>query len=185
VTRKLSITMVNPRKLNPSVWNPRKISAKRLKLLRRSLVKFGFTDAVQVQKKRQAIIGGHQRVKAAILENFKKIPAVVLDISDRDAKLLNLALNAEYGTVDVPKLGFLLSELKIAGAEMELTGYDAAEIEDLTSAVPASLEELDLRPPPTVVWVLLGIPFAQFGAARDGLAALQELSAVTVQSNRD
>ena len=154
-------------------------------LLRRSIVKFGFVDPVQVRRAGDLIIGGHQRVKAAILENLKTIPIVRLDISDGEAKLLNLALNAEYGTVDVPKLSFLLRELKIAGAEMQLTGYDAAEIDELTADAAAVVEEMDLRPPPSMVWVLLGIPFVQFGKARDALAALQELSSVSVQSNRD
>ncbi|HEV1992505.1 MAG TPA: ParB N-terminal domain-containing protein [Candidatus Dormibacteraeota bacterium] len=184
-TRELRIEQADPQKLNPAAYNPRKITPHKMTLLRRSIAKFGFIDAVQVRKAGDQIIGGHQRVKAAILENLKTIPVVRLDISDGEAKLLNLALNAEYGTVDVPKLSFLLKELKIAGAEMELTGYNAAEIDELTSDTAAVFEELDLRPPPTVVWVLLGIPFEQFGKAHDALAALQELSSVSVQSNRD
>jgi hypothetical protein len=68
---------------------------------------------------------------------------------------------------------------------MELTGYDAQRIEELTSDTAAALEEIDLRPPPAIVWILLGIPFDHFGEARESLAALQELSAVSVQSNRD
>jgi len=183
--RELRIEQADPRKLNPAAYNPRKITAQKMTLLRRSIAKFGFVDAVQVRKKGDQIIGGHQRVKAAILENLKSIPIVRLDIADAEAKLLNLALNAEYGTVDVPKLAFLLKELKIAGAEMELTGYNAQEIDELTTDTAAVLEEIDLRPPPSIVWILLGIPFDEFGKAREPLAALQELSAVSVQSNRD
>jgi ParB-like chromosome segregation protein Spo0J len=181
----LKIELVDPRRLNPSAYNPRKISAHAMKLLCRSIVKFGFIDPVQVQKKGDNIIGGHQRVKAAIQSGLGSIPIVRLDLADRDAKLLNLALNAEYGAVDVPKLSFLLKELKLGGAEMELTGYDAQRIEELTSDTAAALEEIDLRPPPAIVWILLGIPFDHFGEARESLAALQELSAVSVQSNRD
>lgn len=183
--RELRIEQADPGKLNPAAYNPRKITPKKMQLLRRSIAKFGFIDPVQVRRAGDQIIGGHQRVKAAILENLKTIPIVRLDISDADAKLLNLALNAEYGTVDVPKLSFLMKELKIAGAEMELTGYEAQEIEELTADTAAVCEELDLRPPPSVVWVLLGIPFEQFGKARNALASLQELSSVSVQSNRD
>jgi ParB-like chromosome segregation protein Spo0J len=183
--RELRVEQVDPRKLNPSAYNPRKISAQKMQLLRRSIAKFGFVDPAQVQRKGDNIIGGHQRVQAAILENLKTVPIVRLDVTDGEAKLLNLALNAEYGTVDVPKLSFLLRELKIAGAEMELTGYSAAEIDEITSDARAVFEEIDLRQPPSVVWILLGIPFDQFGKAREALAALQELSAVSVQSNRD
>jgi ParB-like chromosome segregation protein Spo0J len=184
-TRELRVEQMDPRKLNPSAYNPRKISAKKMALLRRSIAKFGFVDPAQVQRKGDRIIGGHQRVAAAILENLKTVPIVRLDVDDNAAKLLNLALNAEYGTVDVPKLSFLLRELKIAGAEMELTGYEAAEIEELTADTKAVFEEIDLRPPPSMVWILLGIPFEQFGKAREAVAALQELSSVSVQSNRD
>jgi ParB-like chromosome segregation protein Spo0J len=183
--REMNIEMLDPRALNPSAYNPRKINARAMNQLRRSLVKFGFVDPVQVRLAGNAIIGGHQRVKAAILEGLKSIPVIRLDISDQQAKLLNLTLNAEYGTVDVAKLSFLLKELKLDGADLELTGYDAREIDELTADTAEVLEEVDLRPPPTMVWILLGIPFDRFGQARDALTSLQELSGITVQSNRE
>ena len=125
----LTIEMVDPRLLNPSAYNPRKIGARQMKMLRRSLVKFGFVDPVQVRRQGDSIIGGHQRVRAAILEGLKTIPVIRLELSDEEAKLLNLTLNAEFGTVDLPKLSFLLKELKLSGAELDLTGYDAVEID--------------------------------------------------------
>lgn len=181
----LKVEMVDPRSLNPSIFNPRKISAKKMALLRKSLATFGFVDPAMVRRKGDTIIGGHQRVAAAILEGIKLIPIVRLNLSAEKAKLLNLALNAEFGTVDVPKLSFLLKELKLAGAEMDLTGYDPQEISNLTAETNEVLEQLDLRPPPSIVWILCGIPFERFGKAQEPLAALQSLADVTVQSNRD
>lgn len=183
--REMKIEMLNPRDLNPSAYNPRKIDARAMQQLRRSLIKFGFVDPVQVRRAGNAIIGGHQRVKAAILEGLKSIPVVRLDISDQQAKLLNLTLNAEYGTVDVAKLSFLLKELKLDGADLELTGYDAWEIDRFTEDTAAVLQGVDLRPLPSMVRISLEIPFDRFAQARDALASLQNIPGIVMQRHRE
>ena len=177
--------MADPASLNPSAYNPRKITPQAFARLRKSFAKHGFVDPVQVRKADDSIIGGHQRVKAAIAEGLKAIPVVRLDLTEKEAKLLNLSLNASYGTVDVPKLSLLLKDLQITGADLDLTGLAPSEIAELTSAATAAIAEIDLRSPPTVSWILLGIPFDRFAEAADPLAALQAISAVSVQSNRD
>src|SRR2546423_1602268 len=118
--RELRIEQADPRKLNPAAYNPRKISARKMALLRRSIVKFGFVDPVQVRRAGDLIIGGHQRVKAAGLGNIKKVPGLRFGILDAQAKLLKLALNAANRTADVPKLSFLFQKLKTYASPLEL-----------------------------------------------------------------
>ena len=84
------------------------------------------------------IVGGHQRVKAAIELGLKEIPVVYLDITENDAKLLNVALNKISGDWDEDKLTELLAELKFFDDIDELlTGFDEDELDQLL----ADLEE--------------------------------------------
>ena len=78
------------------------------------------------------IIGGHQRYEAAKLLKYKTVPVVQLDISENDAKVLNIALNKISGEWEEDKLTSLLAELKdMDDVDELLTGFDKDEIDDL------------------------------------------------------
>lgn len=111
------VTMVDALALNAAPYNPRKISTAQMQALKNSLRTHGFIENIVVQRSGMIIIGGHQRL-TAYLEICKedsikptKVPCVVLDVSDRTAKKLNIALNKVTGEFDSKKLGQLLIDL--------------------------------------------------------------------------
>jgi ParB-like chromosome segregation protein Spo0J len=175
---------VNPRKLNPSVYNPRKISPRELANLRKSIRAFGFVQPIVARRADRAIIGGHQRHKAALLERLASVPVIFLDIDEKRAKALNLALNRIHGEWDAPKLKAVLEELG-DGELLGLTGFDPKEIRELSEETTDAIEEIDTRPFPKMVWILLGVSVDRFGEVREQLAALQEVADLDVQCNRD
>jgi len=73
--RQLSIEYIAPGKLNPAAYNPRKISPQEFQRLCRSIREFGFIEPAVVRKD-GVIIGGHQRVKAAMEVGLEKIPVL-------------------------------------------------------------------------------------------------------------
>jgi ParB-like chromosome segregation protein Spo0J len=120
--------------LNPSPYNPREITPEKLESLKLDIRKFGFVENLVVQRKsarygEYVIIGGHQRCRAmreiSIEDNtaVPHLPAVVLDLDDRSAKMLNVALNAERGKT-VPKL--LAELLEDVHHELPITPDDIA-----------------------------------------------------------
>lgn len=183
--RDLKVRQVNPRTLNAARYNPRRITPRELEKLRRSIREYGFVEPVLVRRADKTIIGGHQRVKAAILEGKKSIPAIFLDITKDRANALNLALNRIRGDWDTPKLKALLKDLADLDVDLELTGFDPGEIEQLTKEGEAAIEEMNLMPPPDVVWVLCGIPIKRWGEAQPAIAQLENISEITVQSSRN
>ena len=134
----MKIELLDPETLKSAAYNPRQISREELNKLIKSIKQFGFVDPALVRKHDNMIVGGHQRVKAAIELGLKEIPVVYLDITENDAKLLNVALNKISGDWDEDKLTELLAELKFFDDIDELlTGFDEDELDQLL----ADLEE--------------------------------------------
>ena len=134
----MKIELIDPETLKSAAYNPRQISREELNKLIKSIKQFGFVDPALVRKDDNMIVGGHQRVKAALELGLKEIPVVFLDITENDAKLLNVALNKISGDWDEDKLTELLAELKFFDDVDELlTGFDEDELDQLL----ADLEE--------------------------------------------
>lgn len=132
---------VEIRVLNPAVYNPRTITLAKFEALKGSIRRYGFLDPIIVQRSRMAIVGGHQRLKAVkeiCVEDslpYPMIPVIVLDLTDREAKKLNILLNNARGDWDMPLLGELLSEMnreeKITIDELTTLGYEDDQPEKL------------------------------------------------------
>lgn len=136
--------------LVPADYNPRKITKEEQMKLRNSIDQFGFVDPIIINLKNNKIIGGHQRyevlVNTAMLDGefLKELNLIRLgDIgwvfpdtdlsvkSEEHEKALNLALNKISGEWDTEKLSDLLEDLSIEGFNLDLTGFDDAEIEEI------------------------------------------------------
>ncbi len=135
---KVDIQKIAVEKLNPAKYNPRKDlkpGDPEYEKLKRSIETFGYVEPVIWNKKTGNIVGGHQRFKVLKQEGTKEIECVVVDISSDEEKALNVALNKVSGEWDMPKLVDILDELDKSMFDISLTGFDAAEIEDLFSKV--------------------------------------------------
>jgi len=135
-------------KLVPYARNARTHSKEQILQLRASIREFGFVNPVIVDKGYN-IIAGHGRVMAAKEEHLKEIPCVFaehLTDAQKRAYILadnRLALNAGW---DEELLALEFGELKDLGFDLELTGFDAGEIEKLFADNGAEIkdDEFDL-----------------------------------------
>jgi len=104
-------------------------------------------EPLVVRRSDRLVIGGNQRLAAVRIVGLETVPVVFIQISDVEARILNLALNRIQGTWDLPKLGELLEELTdLPDLDVDLTGFDLPEIDDLLSdlerqAAPSPREE--------------------------------------------
>ena len=129
--------------LKPAHYNPRQISREELDKLSKSIKQFGFVDPALVRKADNMIVGGHQRIKAAQELGLKEVPVIYLDISENDAKLLNVALNKISGDWEEEKLTALLAELRFMDDVDELlTGFDDDELDQLLADLEEPVEGL-------------------------------------------
>lgn len=134
----LDIQKIDVNKLNPAKYNPRKDlkpGDPEYEKLKKSINTFGYVEPVIWNKRTGNIIGGHQRLKILKEQGTTEIECVVLDMDESKEKALNVALNKVSGNWDITKLTELLDDLDKSMFDVSLTGFDAAEIEDLFSMV--------------------------------------------------
>jgi len=141
----MKIENVKADELKFAKYNPREITDKSFDDLKNSIRKFGFVEPVVVNSKNNEIIGGHMRVRAAKDMGMEEVPVKFVDLTEKEAKVLNLALNRIQGRWDADKLSKLITELEtVEGVELELSGFEDWEL-DYYNVGPTELEEdLDL-----------------------------------------
>ncbi|MDL2319384.1 site-specific DNA-methyltransferase [Eubacteriales bacterium OttesenSCG-928-A19] len=127
--QKISITQLSPAKYNPRKdLKPGDVEYERL---RRSIEEFGYVEPLVWNKRTGNIVGGHQRFKVLVAMGYDEIDCVVIDLDEMREKALNVALNKISGEFDIPMLSDLLRDLDDSGFDVSLTGFDAAEMDDL------------------------------------------------------
>lgn len=120
--------------LIPAEYNPRKDlqpGDPEYEKLKMSLDKFGYVDPIIWNKRTEKIVGGHQRAKVMMDLGMTEAEVVVVDFDLETEKALNVALNKISGDWDKDKLALLITDLQAADFDVSLTGFDAAEIDDL------------------------------------------------------
>lgn len=98
--------------------------------LRRSIEEFGYVEPIIWNERTGTVVGGHQRLKVLLEQGAEEIECVVVDLEEKDEKILNVLLNKVKGRWDIGKLTDLLQELEETG-DLELTGYEDWELQGL------------------------------------------------------
>jgi DNA modification methylase len=135
---RVDIQKIAADKLNAAKYNPRKDlkpGDPEYQKLKRSIETFGYVEPVIWNKKTGNIVGGHQRYKILKEQGTAEIECVVVDMDEAEEKALNIALNKVSGEWDIPKLADLISDLDDGIFDITLTGFEAAEIDELFSKV--------------------------------------------------
>ncbi|MCH8898036.1 MAG: ParB N-terminal domain-containing protein [Chloroflexi bacterium] len=128
-TTKMQIEHLPIEDLRHDPANPRRISDEELESLTRSIREFGLVDPIIARQEDKTVIGGHQRLLAARRLGLKQVPVVLVDLSQEQARLLNLALNRISGTWDQELLGRLLAELaEVPNVDLTLSGFSEDEL---------------------------------------------------------
>lgn len=129
----MEIRTLNAAQLNAAEYNPRRDlepDDAEYQKLRRSMEEFGYVEPIIWNERTGNVVGGHQRLKILLDMGKQEIKCVVLNIPDRDEKILNVLLNKVKGRWDILKLTDLLQELNDTG-DMEITGFEDWELQSL------------------------------------------------------
>ena len=137
--------------LKPAEYNPRKHNKEALEQLTESLNRFGLCDpliANGAENRKNVLIGGHMRLKAAKALGYKEVPVVYVNIPDeKKEKELNIRLNKNTGEFDYSLLAefdeSLLADVGFSSEELdEIFGFDGEpEMFDLNK----ELDKLDIK----------------------------------------
>lgn len=125
---------MNIDEIKPANYNPRldlQAGDKEYEKIKRSITEFGLVEPIVWNEKSGNIVGGHQRYKVLKDLGYEDISVSVVNLNDNEEKALNIALNKISGDWDNAKLKDLLEELDVGDFDIELTGFDFDELEDL------------------------------------------------------
>ncbi|QWG22196.1 ParB N-terminal domain-containing protein [Bradyrhizobium sediminis] len=132
-------TMVATRKLRPNKRNSRTHSKKQIRQLADVILRFGWTYPILADENLE-IICGHARWQAAAELRIKEVPVIILGgLRDAEKRALALAdnkiaTNAGWDrSVLAAELGELASLLPECNLELEITGFDPAEVDALAA----------------------------------------------------
>jgi len=163
IVQKIPVSEINPAKYNPR--KDLKPGDPAYEKLKRSMTEFGYVEPIIWNEETGNIVGGHQRYKILLEEGHTEVECVVVKLPADKEKALNVALNKVTGDWEVKALAELLNDLNEQDFDLTLTGFDAAEIEDLFSQVhdkdvtdddfdvDAALEEESISKPGDI-WLL-------------------------------
>lgn len=139
----MNIQIIDINKLIPATYNPRKDlkpdDAEYIKI-KNSIVKFGFVSPLVINKD-MTVIGGHQRLKVLKDIGITEVECIVVDLDKTNEKALNIALNKIQGDWDEDKLEALLQELKLEEFDMNLTGFDFDEVDEILNDINGTKED--------------------------------------------
>jgi DNA modification methylase len=148
--QKLTVVSVPIGQLKPAAYNPRQHSAKALADLKESISRFGMASpliANSAENRKNVLIGGHMRLKAAKELGFKEVPVIYLEIPDEKKEAeLNLRLNRISGDWDFEKLrNFEIGDLLEYGFEdtdLSAMWNDVLEVESDNFDTEQALKEI-------------------------------------------
>ena len=133
IIRKVPVTDINPAEYNPR--KDLKPGDPAYEKLKRSMTEFGYVEPIIWNEETGNIVGGHQRYKVLVAEGHTEVECVIVKMSPEREKALNVALNKVTGDWEFEALADLIKDLEAQDFDVTLTGFDAAEIEDLFSQV--------------------------------------------------
>lgn len=131
--------------LIPYARNAREHSEEQIQQLRASLREFGFVAPLLIDTQGN-IIAGHGRLMAAQSEGLETVPCVLVEhLTDTQRRAYILADNrlAEQASWNADLVSLELQELKDAGFDLTLTGFDES---DILLEESADVQEDDYEP---------------------------------------
>ena len=131
---------INIVELNAAQYNPRialEPGMPEWEKLKASIEQFGNVEPVVWNQRTGNVVGGHQRLAVLKSMGYESVPCSVVDLDEKEEKLLNIALNKIKGQWDYKKLEEILSgyDYEVATA----SGFSAEEI----AVILASNDGLD------------------------------------------
>jgi len=133
----MNIEKISINKLKAAAYNPRKTlkpGDTEYEKLKRSITEFGYVEPVVWNRTTGNVVGGHQRLTVLKDLGQTEVDCVIVELDEKHEKALNVALNKIQGEWDKDKLAELLTELDGSEFDVSLTGFDAAEIDELLNA---------------------------------------------------
>lgn len=129
MVKEVSVSLLKEAAYNPRVYLTK--GDRDWQKIERSIDQFGYVEPIVWNERTGNVVGGHQRLKVLKEMGYETIPVSVVNLSEKDEKQLNLALNKIKGEWDYEKLSDLLMEFQ--PEDLLCSGFTADEVSLLLS----------------------------------------------------
>ncbi len=129
MTKKIKIEYISLKKIVPYPKNPRK-NDRAVEIVAKSIKEFGFKNPIVLDKKNE-IVAGHTRLKAAMKLELKEVPVIWADdLTKEQVKAFRIMDNKsnEFAQWDEELLKGELISLQDADFRLDLTGFSFREL---------------------------------------------------------
>jgi hypothetical protein len=127
------------------------------------------------------LIDGHLRADAA---EDEEVPVVVVDVTEQEAEKLLLSMDplASLADSNAQALESLLRDVQTGDSALAKMWEGLAEENGLLEDGEVKVTEVDVKPPPRMAWVLVGIPVVRYGEIQSAMEQIASVPDVTVLS---
>ena len=132
--------------LQPHPRNPNTHSDGQIKLLAKIIQHQGWRNPVVVSKLSGFIVAGHGRLKAAELLGLDEVPIDLQDFKTEADELAHLVADnriAELSEINRVTLADIIADLDTGEINLELTGFEIPDIEELMTAAHPDAQQKD------------------------------------------
>lgn len=134
--------------IDEAFYNPRKDlrpGDKEYEKLRKSIAEFDMVLPLVWNERSGRLVGGHQRLKVLKEMGVEEVEVSVVCLDEQMERALNIALNKVSGEWDIPMLKEIIEELDTGELDLEVTGFDQKELENLMTwfYTPEDEQEID------------------------------------------
>jgi hypothetical protein len=147
----MQVSYISIGELKPFAKNPKQHSENQLKMLKKSMKEFGWTNPILIADDNM-VVAGHARLQAATELNFTEVPVIALDMPYEKAVAYVIADNrlAELAeTNDILMSELLQSVIDIPDFDFEATGYTSDDLDELLNVdIPSAASEDDFNETP-------------------------------------
>lgn len=125
----MNIKRIKLADVKPAAYNPRrqlKPGEKEYEALKASISRWSLVEPLVVNLRTGNLVGGHQRYNVLLDLGHTEAEAAVVDLDEKQEKLLNVALNKIKGQWDYSRLEEIFQEYELE--EAKVTGFTGQEI---------------------------------------------------------
>jgi len=162
-------------------FNHRRHPQKQRDVVSASIQELGFIKSVIVNQLTGHIVDGHERVMQALgVGDDTLVDVEYVDLSPEDEKkaLLILDVSSELAEIDASALDQLVAECSFDNGLLS----DFAQ-EMLGSSEPGRMKDIEIKPPPSRTWVLIGIDTVKYGKIAKYIENVSALSDTIVETS--
>lgn len=125
----MNIKRIKLADVKPAAYNPRrqlKPGEKEYEALKASISRWSLVEPLVVNLRTGNLVGGHQRYNVLLDLGYTSAEVSVVDLDEKEEKLLNVALNKIKGQWDYSRLEEIFQEYELE--ETKVTGFTGQEI---------------------------------------------------------